>query len=145
MMVMIMLLINAPGAWASDDTDAGRDWLKMDPPPDVDKATHGHVGSPTCWLATAANMLAGAGYGNGTTVQQRADSIYTQLVANYGTTNSGWTDTALSWWLTSANNTWPDNPYTVVTVSGNKSPKAPWANALPACPASRACAAGCRA
>jgi len=33
-------------------------YMKMDPPPDVDKATHGHVGTDTCWQATAANMLA---------------------------------------------------------------------------------------
>ena len=104
------------------------DWMKMDPPPDVDKSAHGHTGTSTCWLATAANMLAGAGYGDGTNVQDRADDIYTELVANYGT-GGGWTDTAISWWLGSANNTWAaTNPYSVVTVYGNKSPKNPWAN-----------------
>jgi len=104
------------------------DWMKMDPPPDVDKSAHGHTGTSTCWLATAANMLAGAGYGDGKTVQERADDIYKELVAHYGT-GSGWTDTAISWWLGSSNNKWSgSNPYTVVTVYGNKSPKYPWAN-----------------
>jgi hypothetical protein len=68
------------------------EYMKMDPPPDVDKAAHGHAGTNSCWLATAANMLAGAGYGVGVTVQQRADNIYNQLAAHYGVANGGWAD-----------------------------------------------------
>ena len=98
--------------------NASADWQKMDPPPDVDKRTHGHSNTSTCWLATAANMLAGAGYGTGVTVQQRADSIYNQLVSAHGT-GPGWTDQALSSWLKSSNNTMKGtNPYTVVTMYG---------------------------
>ncbi len=104
------------------------EYMKMDPPPDVDKAAHGHAGSNSCWLATAANMLAGAGYGVGVTVQQRADNIYNQLAAHYGVANGGWADTAISWWLGSAHNLWPGNPYDVVTVYGNKT-RVPWNNA----------------
>jgi len=106
------------------------DWTKVDPPPDVDKSFH-HPGTPppTCWLATAANMLAAAGYGQGKTMQERADDIYTDLTAHYGTGSGGWTDTAISWWLSSANNTQPGNPYKTVTVYGNKSPRYPWSNA----------------
>lgn len=100
-------------------------YLKMNPPPDADK-TWVSDGN-TCWLATAANMLAGAGYGTGTSVQERAQSIYDQLKAHFGNV-TGWTDTAISWWLGSAHNTWTTNPYSVVTVYGNKSPKNPWAN-----------------
>ncbi|MFH1614606.1 MAG: hypothetical protein ABIG61_05950 [Planctomycetota bacterium] len=103
------------------------EYMKIAVPPDVDKSAHGHVGSPTCWLATAANMLAGAGYGTGLTIQARADNIYSQLVNHYGTATSGWTDTALNWWLGSTNNP-GGNPYAIVTVYGNKSPKNPWAN-----------------
>lgn len=114
------------------DAVGGDGYLKMNPPPDVDKATHGHAGRPTCWQATAANMLAGAGYGVGATVQARADSIYLQLTApppaGLGSGSGGWTDTALTWWLASAHNIWPANPYDVVTVHGNKTPKNPWAN-----------------
>jgi len=107
---------------------ASADWQKMSPPPDVDKSAHGHVGKRTCWLATAANMLAGAGYGDGKTVQERADSIYKELVAHFGT-DGGWTDTAISWWLQSDHNKWKgSNPYTVVTVHGHKWPKHPWDN-----------------
>jgi hypothetical protein len=95
------------------------DWQKVNPPPDVDKSAHNHTGTMTCWQATAANMLAAAGYGDGTTVQQRADDIYNELVAHYGTTNGGWPDTALTWWLGSVHNTWAgSNPYTVVTFYG---------------------------
>lgn len=103
-------------------------YMKMDPPPDVDKGPPPPPGDNSCWLATASNMLAGAGYGTGDTVQARADEIYGEMVAQYGTANTGWTDTALTWWLSSNLNTWPNNPYTVVTVYGNKSPRYPWAN-----------------
>lgn len=108
-------------------------YMKMNPPADVDKLSHHsavdiNAGTIlTCWQATAANMLAGAGYGNGNTLHARADDIYPEMVAHFGTI-SGWTDTALSWWLSSAHNTWTGNPYTVVTVYGNKYPKNPWAN-----------------
>ena len=38
-------------------------YKKITPPPDVDKIAHYGSNSPqTCWLATAANRLAGAGY-----------------------------------------------------------------------------------
>lgn len=106
---------------------AGCTYMKIDPAPDVDKPTP-IVNDNSCWMATAANMLAGAGYGDGATVQARADDVYGDMVAQYGVANGGWTDTALSWWLSSPNNTWPNNPYTVVTVYGNKSPRNPWAN-----------------
>lgn len=105
-------------------------YMKMNPPPDVDKAFLSNPALPSdnsCWLATAANMLAGAGYGSGNTVQDRADEIYGELVAEFGTADGGWTDTALDWWIDSDNNTWPNNPYTVVTTDGNKWPKYPWA------------------
>lgn len=96
-------------------------WLHTDPPPDVDKYAHGHNGTSTCWLATASNILAGAGYGTGTTVQARADSIYTQMVNHYGK-GAGWTDAAVEWWLSSSNNIWKGtNEYTDVEVYGNKS------------------------
>jgi len=112
-------------------------YMKMDPPPDVDKGAPAPTvpcipGEPivdnSCWMATASNMLVGAGYGTGTDVQDRAEEIYDEMVANFGKECGGWTDTALSWWLSSANNTWASNPYTVVTVYGNKDPKYPWAN-----------------
>jgi len=121
---------------------AQKKYMKMDPPADVDKDG---VTNPdnTCWMATAANMLAGAGYGNGNSLQARANDIYSDLVTwqtnadnPTGKADGGWTDTALSWWLNSGNNTWPNNPYKVVTVYGNKSgpeelhyPKPPWNNA----------------
>lgn len=105
-------------------------YMKMDPPPDVDK---GPPPPPppaidnSCWEATASNMLAAAGYGSGNTVQARSDDIYGDMVAQYGKANGGWADSALTWWLSSTNNTWANNPYTVVTVYGNKT-KNPWAN-----------------
>lgn len=111
-------------------------YMKMDPPPDVDKgppaptvpcSPGGTIQDNSCWLATASNMLAGAGYGTGTSVQDRAEEIYDEMVANYGKQCGGWTDAALQWWLGSGNNTWSGtNPYTIVTVHGYKSPRYPW-------------------
>jgi len=102
-------------------------YMKMNPPPDSDKPLPVPSGDNSCWLHTAANMLAGAGYGNGTTAQTRADDIFSAMSAHFSTANSGWIDTALQWWLGSNNNTWTNNPYTIVTVYGNKT-KIPWAN-----------------
>lgn len=67
-------------------------YMKMNQPPDVDKAFL--AGNNSCWQATAASMLAGAGYGDGATVQARADDIYGELIGHYGTGPTGWTDTA---------------------------------------------------
>jgi len=100
-------------------------YMKMNPPPDVDKAFFANNNS--CYQATAANMLAAAGYGRGNTVQARVDDIYADLTAQFGTVPRGWTDAALQWWLNANHNTWTNNPYTVVTVDGNKSPRYPWA------------------
>ncbi len=101
-------------------TVEAQNYLKMDPPPDADKPFPVPAGDNSCWMATAANMLAGAGYGNGATVQARTDDIYADLIAQYGVANGGWADTAITWWLGSPNNIWPANPYTVVNVYGNK-------------------------
>ena len=46
-------------------------YMKMTPPPDADKTFTAN--NNTCYLATASNLLAGAGYGTGTSVQARAD------------------------------------------------------------------------
>lgn len=100
-------------------------YMKMNPPADNDKVFVPGVANNSCWNATAANMLAGAGYGDGTTVQARAADIYGDMIAQYTTVPRGWPDAALSWWLGSANNTWPSNPYTVVTVYGTKTMN-PW-------------------
>jgi len=82
-------------------------YMKMNPPADVDKGPPAPAPPDvdnSCWMATAANMLAGAGYGTGTNLQARATNIYDNLItwqtdaANpTGKEDSGWTDTALSW------------------------------------------------
>jgi len=126
------------------------DWQRS-PAPDVDKEfISGNPGlQPTtpvpdnsCWTATASNLLAGAGYGNGATLQARADDIYLDMLTwqaaitgdPNGTVNGGWINNALNWWLGSANNLWDGshagytaNPYTVVTSYGNFV-LVPWAN-----------------
>lgn len=102
-------------------------YQKMRPAADVDKGPPAPAVDNSCWMATAANILAGAGYGNGNTVHQRADDIYADMVANFTKANRGWPQTALQWWRDSTNNTWTNNPYTVVTVHGNLSMD-PWNN-----------------
>ena len=95
-------------------------YMKMDPPADADKT----AADGSCYMATAANMLAGAGYGDGTTLQARAEDIYNEMKAHLSL-SGGWTDAAISWWLSSSYNTWTSNPYQVVTVHGNKVGPAP--------------------
>ena len=111
------------------------DYIKMNPPPDVDKVDHNHWYDgnykPTCWVATAANMLAGGGYGDGNNVQERADEIYDEMCNDILDCNQcGWTDTALSAWLNSADNKWKNtNPYKNITVLGEsnwKNTRNPW-------------------
>jgi len=108
------------------------DWLMTNNPPDVDKAEHGHGNKPSCWVTSAADMLAGAGYGDGSTPQQRADEIYNEMCAdpNIDCNKWGWTDTAMNIWLSSANNTWKQtNPLSVVSVLGPancKNVRNPW-------------------
>ena len=115
--IIILLIISVSGCTR---------YLKMNPLADVDKNPFPPSNTDmTCWMATASNMLAGAGYGTGTTPQQRADDIYADMVAQYGKLNPGWPQTALQWWLNSSNNTSTNNPYTLVTYHGNTS-MYPW-------------------
>ncbi|AQQ70404.1 hypothetical protein SMSP2_00752 [Limihaloglobus sulfuriphilus] len=133
--IVVLLLISAGTSRA--------DWMR-DPASDVDKEfISGNEGiapgtPPTdnsCWMAAASNMLAGAGYGNGATIQERAQDIYYDMLLwrksldptdIHGTQDGGWMDNALNWWLGSPNNVWPSNPYVIVTEYGNKSYD-PWA------------------
>lgn len=106
-------------------------YMKMNPPADSDKPLPVPQGNNSCWMHTAANMLAGAGYGTGTTVQARAADIWADFSAQYGPNDGptgGWIDAGLQWWLASPHNTWTSNPYTLVTVYGNTNCD-PWANA----------------
>ena len=99
-------------------------YLQMNPPPDVEMEEGGP--NRTAWLAAPSNMLAAAGYGIGKNPQEKAVNIYNQLTGHFGTTNTGWTDAALQWWLQSEHNKWPGNPYKLVTVEGYKNPSLPW-------------------
>ena len=115
--ILILIIISVSGCTR---------FLKMNPAADVDKNPFPPLNTDmSCWMATASNMLAGCGYGNGTTVLLRADDIYADMVANYTVLNRGWPQTALQWWLNSSNNVWPNNPYTLVTYHGNTS-MYPW-------------------
>jgi hypothetical protein len=102
------------------------DWLKMNPPPDVDKYDYGHD-SNSCWIACAANMLSGAGYGDGSDPNERAHDIYKEMCNHFDPNKTGWADTALDWWLDSANNKWDTNPYKHIRFHGHRDPRPPWA------------------
>lgn len=85
-------------------------WWKLPNPPDQDKAGV-PPGPPnpndrTCWLATASNMMAGAGYNGGNPA-----GIYATLCNNFGMNVAGQIDVALNWYIAN----WPNPPYTVVT------------------------------
>ena len=114
--VFLTVLVAPEPAWG--------DWLKTNNPPDVDKAEHNHIGrnyKPSCWVAAASNMLAGASYGDGNNLQERADDIYTEICSDVNDCNyCGWADTAIRGWLRSAHNTWKTtNPYKIVTIWGD--------------------------
>jgi hypothetical protein len=69
---------------------------------DVDKNPLSGAGDNTCWVATASNMLAGAGYGKGNTIQNRAQNIYDTIVGNYLLGNKaplGRPDWAISYYI----------------------------------------------
>lgn len=106
--------------------------------PDIDKDGLGTssgiaANDLTCWLATAANMLAMAGYKstnsglNINSLQERAQDIYQDFLSWQGTITSGWIDSALNWWLQSANNNDSENKYSLVTLYGQKT-RTPWNN-----------------
>lgn len=70
------------------------------PVPDVDKTPLPPLpGDSSCWLASAANLLAGAGYGAGGTAQLNAQGIYNQLITAFGIAAGGAPDQAISYWL----------------------------------------------
>jgi hypothetical protein len=71
--------------------------------PDVDKTDPSNVHDLSCWLADAANILAGAGWGKAgeTDPQRRANAIYRdQLMPNFGNgAYMGASGVAVNWWL----------------------------------------------
>ncbi|MFW6133210.1 MAG: PEP-CTERM sorting domain-containing protein [Planctomycetota bacterium] len=90
--------------------------------PDVNKVNPSDPNDASCWQASAANILAAAGYGTGATAQQKANSIYSQMTAAWGTAGGGAPDQAITWWLAnygknpSSSEYAPDNFYTDVTA-----------------------------
>ena len=87
-------------------------YWKVVNPPDVNKLDNPNIpgwpdaGDNSCWLASAADLLSAAGYGNGA-------AIYGTLTGHYGIAATGFADTALSWYL--QNFPMAGNPYTIVT------------------------------
>ena len=75
------------------------------PVPDADKpgVSLGNAppaGDQSCWLAAAANILAGAGWGPAAnTPQQNATAIYGHLTGHFTTAWAGNTALAANWWL----------------------------------------------
>lgn len=61
----------------------------------------------TCWMASASNMLAAAGYSGG-----NVQTIYDLMVAEWGLYEGGYQHEALNWYL--SNYPEPGNPYTIV-------------------------------
>lgn len=110
-------------AFASLVPAAQADWQQRPDPPDQNKpgippGPPTYSPDNTCWLASAANMLAAAGYGDGANADARASDVYGELIAHYTRANGGFPDRALEWWLGSSHNHWPTNLYTIVTDYG---------------------------
>ena len=97
-----------------------QDYQMMIPGADVNSSPSGDIS----WMAAAANMLAGAGYGfdygnNINTLQKRADHIFADIKEGYPDDNDKNIMLAIQWWLTSNHNVWQDNPYDMTRGSGN--------------------------
>ena len=97
-----------PGSWSTNwfyDTDGDGSW-------DMDEPWVGSEGEAeekvaggewedfssqtdmSCWLASAANMLAAQGYNEG-----NAQGIYDELLGHYGWAEGGWQHEALDWYI----------------------------------------------
>ncbi|MFA6135078.1 MAG: PEP-CTERM sorting domain-containing protein [Phycisphaerae bacterium] len=95
---VLVLLVTALPAGAYDVYKYSQIGQPPDPVPDVNKL--GGAQDNSCWLATAANMLAGAGWGlSDKTAQQNGDAIYGQLTGHFGTACGGMEERAINWWL----------------------------------------------
>jgi hypothetical protein len=106
------------------------DYLKMNPPPDIDKEEYTFPNGKSCWVAAASNMLAGAGYGDGNSVQERADDIYRELCGHLVDCDvGGWEDTAINTWRYSNFNNCPNNPYIVINAHGDRTTRPPYPDA----------------
>jgi len=85
------LLVLAATGWAYDV--GPKNSTDSTPVPDVDKLGVGPLQGPShgndngCWAATAANVLAGAGWGVGANAQARADNIYNDFVQTFGSSD----------------------------------------------------------
>jgi len=74
------------------------------PVPDADKpGVAGGNQAPgldqSCWLAAAANILAGAGWGPNANPQINANNIYSHLTGHFSTGQPGNAGLAANWWL----------------------------------------------
>ncbi len=73
--------------------------------PDVDKPDRNKDGvwpdanDNSCWIATASNLLAAAGYGQGATAQQRGDYVYSKIVGDLGFLNAGRAEWAINYYM----------------------------------------------
>lgn len=73
--------------------------------PDVDKPDWNKdgkwpdPGDNSCWIAVASNMLAAAGYGQGSNAQQRGDYIYKKITTDLGTAKAGRAEWAVNYYL----------------------------------------------
>lgn len=115
---VVLLSVLIGGCLLAAGSEARGDWKSFAIPTDVSKSgTAPYLGDNSGWLATAANMLGGAGYGRGRTDAVRAANIYQNLVTwNGGTATTGSVKSAMDWWLGSSNNIWKGNPYTATQV-----------------------------
>ncbi len=98
--VIVLALSICSSAWGQLPTQFVKMSQDGTPIPDVNKAPLPPLpGDSSCWLASASDILAAAGYGTGGQAQQRAQSIYNQLTAAYGIASGGAPDQAISYWL----------------------------------------------
>jgi hypothetical protein len=96
---MCLAVLLASTAWGQLPPQFTKNSQDGTPIPDVNKSPFTPPPDNSCWLASAANILAAAGYGGGGPAQQRADMIYNDLLMAFGSALGGPPDQAISYWL----------------------------------------------
>jgi hypothetical protein len=91
-------------------------YIKQNPPSDINQPP-----DLSCWKATASNMLAGAGYGDGSTLEQRAADIYSELVREMDN-GAGHIKTALQRYICALSGASTSNSYKVFNAHGHTDP-----------------------
>jgi hypothetical protein len=139
--IVIVVILIFVWQWRVAVINWSSPFIKVEDPANVLKTTLGHEETNTCWRAAAANMLAAAEYGSGTSLTDKATKIYLEMIEIDQLLNpdtppaeilliTGWPQHALEAWLTSQASQITNNLYKKIEVRGTDlttgHPHYPW-------------------